>query len=92
MITKDGPRILEYNVRFGDPETQSLLPLLESDLAEVMLACTKGRLAEVDLKVSKKSAATVVVAAHGYPNSYKKGAPITLGPVPAGMLVSGHLI
>jgi phosphoribosylamine-glycine ligase len=84
MITKDGPRVLEYNVRFGDPETQSLLPLLESDLAEVMLACTKGRLAEIDLRVSQESAATVVVAAGGYPNSYRKGIPITLDSVPPG--------
>src|SRR4051812_19613636 len=84
MITKDGPRVLEYNVRFGDPETQSLLPLLESDLAEIFLACTKGRLADIDLTVSKKSAATVVVAAGGYPNSYKKGTPMKLDSVPPG--------
>jgi phosphoribosylamine--glycine ligase/phosphoribosylformylglycinamidine cyclo-ligase len=84
MITADGPRVLEYNVRFGDPETQSLLPLLESDLAEVMVACTEGRLAETDLRVSLKSAATVVIAAGGYPNSYKKGTPITLDAVPSG--------
>jgi Phosphoribosylglycinamide synthetase, ATP-grasp (A) domain len=82
MITKNGPRVLEYNVRFGDPETQSLLPLLESDLAKIMLACTNGRLAEIELKVSKESAATVVVAAGGYPDSYKKGIPMTLDPVP----------
>jgi hypothetical protein len=84
MVTKDGPRVLEYNVRFGDPETQSLLPLLESDLAEILLACTKGRLADIDLTVSKKSAATVVVAAGGYPNSYKKGTPMKLDSVPPG--------
>jgi phosphoribosylamine-glycine ligase len=83
MITKDGPRVLEYNVRFGDPETQSLLPLLESDLAEILLACAEGRLAEVDVEVSQKSAATVVVAAGGYPNSYKKGIPIKLDPLPS---------
>lgn len=73
MITKNGPKVLEYNVRFGDPETQSLLLLLESDLAEVMLACAEGTLSDVDLKVSDKSAATVVMAAGGYPDSYKKG-------------------
>ena len=84
MITKDGPRVLEYNVRFGDPETQSLLPLLESDLAEILLACAEGRLAEVDVKFSQKSAATIVVAAGGYPNSYKKGIPIKLDPLPSG--------
>lgn len=82
MITKDGPRVLEYNVRFGDPETQSLMLLMESDLAEVMVACAKGHLADVDVKVSNKSAATVVVAAGGYPGDYKKGTPMTLGDIP----------
>lgn len=73
MITKNGPKVLEYNVRFGDPETQSLLPLLETDLAQIMLASTSGKLSSLELKLSSKSAATVVVAAGGYPNSYKKG-------------------
>jgi phosphoribosylamine--glycine ligase/phosphoribosylformylglycinamidine cyclo-ligase len=82
MITKNGPRVLEYNVRFGDPETQSLLPLMDSDLAEVMLACTEGRLAEVDLRVFDKSAATVVMAAPGYPDSYGKGIPMSLTRTP----------
>lgn len=84
MITKDGPRVLEYNVRFGDPEIQSLLPLLKSDLADIMLACTNGRLTEIDLIVSQDSAATVVVAAGGYPGSYKKGIPMTVDSVPPG--------
>ncbi|EOD46684.1 putative bifunctional purine biosynthetic protein [Neofusicoccum parvum UCRNP2] len=82
MMTKNGPKVLEYNVRFGDPETQSLLPLMDSDLAEVMLASTEGKLGSVDLKVGEKSAATVVVAAGGYPGSYKKGAEMKLDPVP----------
>ncbi|KAF2106750.1 phosphoribosylglycinamide synthetase [Lophiotrema nucula] len=82
MMTRSGPRVLEYNVRFGDPETQSLLALMESDLAEVMGACTEGRLADVEVKVSDKSAATVVVAAGGYPGSYAKGTVMTLDPVP----------
>ncbi|KAF2403657.1 phosphoribosylamine-glycine ligase [Trichodelitschia bisporula] len=82
MITADGPRLLEYNVRFGDPETQSLLPLLESDLAEVMLACAEGRLADVELKIRDAAAATVVVAAGGYPDSYKKGIEMTLKDAP----------
>ena len=86
MMTEGGPKVLEYNVRFGDPETQSLLALMESDLAEVMVACAEGRLSEVDVKVSDKSAATVVVAAGGYPGSYAKGTEITLDPVPEGML------
>lgn len=82
MMTKNGPKVLEYNVRFGDPETQSLLALMESDLALVMLACADGRLQDVDVKVSAKSAATVVVAAGGYPGSYAKGIPMTLDAVP----------
>ena len=82
MLTPNGVRVLEYNVRFGDPETQSLLCLMEGDLAAVMLACADGRLAEVDVNVSSRSAATVVVAAGGYPASYAKGTPMTLAPVP----------
>jgi len=84
MITKDGPRVLEYNVRFGDPETQSLLSLLTSDLADMMLACCDGKLSDVPVTVSAGSAATVVVAAGGYPDSYKKGISMTLDPVPSG--------
>jgi phosphoribosylamine--glycine ligase len=86
MMTKNGAKVLEYNVRFGDPETQSLLALMDSDLAEVMVACTEGRLGDMDVKVSKKSAATVVVAAGGYPGSYKKGTVMTLDQVPEGEL------
>ncbi|KAF2435224.1 phosphoribosylamine--glycine ligase [Tothia fuscella] len=90
MITKDGPKVLEYNVRFGDPETQSLLPLLENDLAEIMLAATNGTLSSIDLKISDKSAATVVVAAGGYPNSYKKGIPMRVSDVPSDDVVIFH--
>ena len=87
MLTPNGVRVLEYNVRFGDPETQSLLCLMEGDLAAVMLACADGRLAEVDVNVSSRSAATVVVAAGGYPASYAKGTPMTLGAVPDGTVL-----
>jgi phosphoribosylamine--glycine ligase len=82
MMTPNGAKVLEYNVRFGDPETQSLLALMESDLAEVMLACANGKLADVDVKVSEKSAATVVVAAGGYPGSYAKGTVMKLDQTP----------
>ncbi|KAF1974537.1 phosphoribosylamine-glycine ligase [Bimuria novae-zelandiae CBS 107.79] len=82
MMTKHGPKVLEYNVRFGDPETQSLLALMQSDLAEVMVACTEGRLAEAEVHTGDMSAATVVVAAGGYPGSYKKGTVMRLDPVP----------
>jgi phosphoribosylamine-glycine ligase len=84
MMTKNGPKVLEYNVRFGDPETQSLLALMEGDLAEVMAACAEGRLKDVDVKVSSRSAATVVVAAGGYPGSYAKGTVMKLDDVPEG--------
>lgn len=82
MMTKAGPKVLEYNVRFGDPETQSLLLLMETDLADVLVACVEGKLKDMDLRVADKAAATVVVAAGGYPESYKKGIEIKLKPVP----------
>ena len=80
MITKTGAKVLEYNVRGGDPETQTLLPLLseDTDLAEIMLACTKQRLDAVPLRIEPKFAATVVACAGGYPASYKRGTPIHL--------------
>jgi len=78
MLTKDGPLLLEYNCRFGDPETQVLLPLLASDLFEVSLACAQGDLSAAVPTVQWKSgaAATVVCAAKGYPGEYPKGLPI----------------
>ncbi|KAL8836508.1 MAG: hypothetical protein Q9176_006281 [Flavoplaca citrina] len=78
MVTKDGPKTLEYNVRFGDPETQTLLPLMEGDLAEVILGCIDGYLDTIDVKCKADSCVTVVAAAGGYPGSYKKGDPITI--------------
>jgi phosphoribosylamine--glycine ligase/phosphoribosylaminoimidazole synthetase len=77
MLTADGPRLIEYNVRFGDPEAQTVLPLLETDLAELALACTKGDVASVPLRVSGQSAVTVVAAAPGYPADPTTGQPIT---------------
>lgn len=87
MMTKSGPKVLEYNVRFGDPETQSLLPLMNSDLAEIMLACADGQLSDVRLDVLPKSAVTVVVAAGGYPGSYAKGTIMKLDPVPSDVVL-----
>lgn len=86
MITPEGPKVLEYNVRFGDPETQTVLPLLsdDTDLGEVMLACAKGYLSSVNLKIQSKFSATVVVAAGGYPGNYAKGTPMTVGSPAAG--------
>ncbi|MBR6916623.1 MAG: phosphoribosylamine--glycine ligase [Clostridia bacterium] len=73
MITKDGPKVIEYNCRFGDPETQVVLPLLESDLLTIMKATTNGTLSDVEVKFSDKSACCVIMASEGYPASYEKG-------------------
>ena len=73
MLTKDGPKVIEYNCRFGDPETQVVLPLLESDLFEIMRAVTEGRLADVEVKFKNESACCVILASGGYPKSYEKG-------------------
>ena len=78
MITKDGPKVIEYNCRFGDPETQVVLPLLESDLLTVMRACTYGTLAECKVKFREGNACCVVLASKGYPGSYGKGYEITI--------------
>lgn len=73
MITKEGPKVVEFNARFGDPETQVVLPLLESDLVDIMLACTDGSLADMDIQWSEGAAVCVVMASGGYPKSYQKG-------------------
>ncbi len=78
MLTPDGAKVIEYNCRFGDPETQVVLPLLESDLLTVMQAVTNGKLSKTEVKFSDKSCACVVMASGGYPKSYKKGYPITI--------------
>ena len=78
MLTPDGPKVIEYNCRFGDPETQVVLPLMESSLLEIMLAVSEGRLAETEVKFSEKSACCIVLASEGYPEKYEKGFPITL--------------
>ena len=78
MLTPDGPRVIEYNCRFGDPETQVVLPLLRSDLLTVMQATTNGTLAECPVEFSSGAAACVIMASGGYPSSYKKGYPIEI--------------
>ena len=78
MITKDGPKVIEYNCRFGDPETQVVLPLLQSDLLTIMQATTNGTLAETDVSFSDKSACCVIMASKGYPLSYEKGFELTI--------------
>lgn len=78
MLTPKGPRVIEYNCRFGDPETQVVLPLLESDLLTVMKATTDGTLENTEVKFSEKHACCVIMASDGYPVSYKKGYEITI--------------
>ena len=78
MITKEGPKVIEYNCRFGDPETQVVLPLLESDLLTIMQATTNGTLEETEVAFSDKHACCVVTASSGYPEHYEKGFPITM--------------
>ena len=73
MITENGPKVIEYNCRFGDPETQVVLPLLESDLLTVMQAVTNETLAETEVKFSQKNACCVIMASQGYPTAYEKG-------------------
>ncbi len=73
MLTKDGPKVIEYNCRFGDPETQVVLPLLESDLLTVMQATTEGKLSETEVKFSNKNACCVIIASKGYPVKYESG-------------------
>lgn len=78
MLTKNGPKVIEYNCRFGDPETQVVLPLLESDLLTVMRACTDGTLSETEVKFSDRHACCVIWASNGYPLAYEKGFPLTM--------------
>ncbi|MBQ4572684.1 MAG: phosphoribosylamine--glycine ligase [Clostridia bacterium] len=77
MLTPNGPKVIEYNCRFGDPETQVVLPLLESDLLTVMMSTTNGTLADTEVKFADKHACCVILASNGYPTSYKKGFEIT---------------
>ncbi len=77
MLTKDGPRVIEFNCRFGDPETEVVLPLLDADLLEIAMACAEGRLDRTEVRWKDGAAACVVLASGGYPGSYKTGYPIT---------------
>ena len=77
MLTPNGPKVIEYNCRFGDPETQVVLPLLESDLLTVMKATTNGTLAETEVRFADRFACCVITASKGYPEAYEKGYPIT---------------
>ena len=76
MVTEQGPKLLEYNVRFGDPETQALLPLIKSDFGDLIETITEEKLDSFPLKISTDSAIGVVVAAGGYPGEYEKNIPV----------------
>jgi phosphoribosylamine--glycine ligase len=78
MLTENGPKVIDFNVRFGDPEAQVILPLLENDLAEVLLAVAEKRLHEIDLSWKPGASVCVIAAAPGYPGPPIKGLPITL--------------
>lgn len=82
MLTADGPKVIEYNCRFGDPEAQTVLPLLISDLLDIMEATAEGRLAEMDVCFQDKAACCVMVVSGGYPDAYNKGLPITIDALP----------
>ncbi len=77
MLTANGPKVIEYNCRFGDPETQVVLPLLDGDLLEIMQACTNGTLADMDVKFKSQAACCVIMASDGYPGKYSGGFEIT---------------
>ena len=77
MLTKDGPKVVEYNARFGDPETQAVLPLLDSDLMEIMMAVREQRLDQLNIQWKKQSAACIILASGGYPGKYEGGKVIT---------------
>jgi phosphoribosylamine--glycine ligase len=81
MITADGPKVIEFNCRFGDPEVQVVLPRMQNDLVPVMLACCDGNLADVSLEWDAGACVTVVMASGGYPGAYEKGKAITGIPI-----------
>lgn len=78
MLTKDGPKVIEYNCRFGDPETQAVLPLLESDLLTIMMKVTEGTLKPEDVVFREGASCCVILASAGYPGKYEKGFPIAI--------------
>lgn len=78
MLTKDGPKVIEYNCRFGDPETQVVLPLLKSDLLDIMLKISENKLNEAEVEFSNESACCVIMASKGYPQKYETGFEITM--------------
>jgi len=99
MLTPDGPKVIEYNCRFGDPETQVVLPLLKSDLLEVMMATTNGTLENCKVEFANSNACCVIMASKGYPEKYESGFEIKFAPsvsdsvyVAGAKLVDGKLL
>lgn len=82
MITEDGPKVIEYNCRFGDPETQAVLPLLKSDLVKIMLATERGTLKDTPVEFADSASCCLVLASGGYPEKYEKGKEIRFGKLP----------
>jgi phosphoribosylamine---glycine ligase len=76
MLTADGPKVLEFNARFGDPETQAVLPRIEGDLAELLVACAEGDLGGRSPRWTEEACVTVVLASGGYPGEYRTGLPV----------------
>ena len=87
MITKKGAKVLEYNARFGDPETQVVLPRLKTDLYEIFDAIIDTRLSDINIEWTDDACVCVILASGGYPESYKKGVPITIGKLPKGIVL-----
>ena len=87
MLTKNGPKVIEYNCRFGDPETQTVLPLLQRDLLTVMRAVEEERLADTDVVFSGDACCCVAVVSGGYPMKYETGKTVTVGHIPQGAVV-----
>ncbi len=89
MLTPNGPKVIEYNCRFGDPETQVVLPLLESDLLDIMMHVADGTLADAEVKFSDKAACCVIMASKGYPKKYETGFAIHLPENHDGVIIAG---
>ncbi|MDD4376663.1 MAG: phosphoribosylamine--glycine ligase [Eubacteriales bacterium] len=89
MLTEDGPKVIEYNCRFGDPETQVVLPLLDSDLMDIMIHVSKGDLENAEIKFADQAACCVVMASDGYPKNYEKGYEIKIGDDTKDVYVAG---
>ncbi|MBB6097653.1 phosphoribosylamine--glycine ligase [Deinobacterium chartae] len=87
MLTDEGPKVVEFNARFGDPEAEAVLPLLEGDLLEVLRACAAGRLDPQTVRFAAQASAVVIMAAPGYPGSYPRGIPLELPELPGGVRI-----